>query len=244
MNADWILTFDDGPLPADITDLSAHPDGQALAPLKRIIEILGSHSDGPIPAVFFLRGPAFPWKPEPPRELFEQGVRMILDAGHFVGLHCHRHDPRLWWSWALRGSDIRRDLDRCVEYFTPMVGAAMTCFRPPYGQGGGAARRWADTNRIRYHLMDVDTQDWLHHPDNRILPLFRRNPSRHLAHMMRIIPLNMYYHMGPAANDVLLHVSFRTADHLTHIIECIVKTSESHGRRARFVVPPEYLAID
>ena len=68
--AEWILTFDDGPLPADVTTFDAadpRAKTKLLKPLKTILKKLREHLGGPIRAMFFLRGPAFPWpSPVPP----------------------------------------------------------------------------------------------------------------------------------------------------------------------------------
>src|SRR5262249_19207632 len=102
--AEWILTFDDGPLPGDWTSLDDGAD--PLGPLQGILDTLATHRAAPITAVFFLRGPAYPWNPPAPDSLIRQGVQRIEQAGHALALHCFRHDPDLWWGWPITSDDI------------------------------------------------------------------------------------------------------------------------------------------
>ncbi len=244
--AEWILTFDDGPLPADVTTYQPGDGDALLAPLRSILATLQTHQPHPIPAVFFLRGPAYPWKAgaRPPKGLFKRGVRMIVDAGHLPAIHCYSHDPDLWWNWWVRGGDIHHDLDRCVEYFGGMVPEPLRVFRPPYGQGGLAGWSWAVGHQIRHRRWDIDTEDWLHHPD--VAPILRRfaddqEAGAHLAHILQVLPARMWMHtMWPGANDFLLHVSRRTADHLPAIIDRIVDVTRAQNHEPQFVVPPSY----
>ncbi|MBI4716565.1 MAG: polysaccharide deacetylase family protein [Planctomycetes bacterium] len=245
--AEWIITFDDGPLPADITTLDNHPGEQSLDALRRILETLRTHPRGPIPAVFYLRGPAYPWPQRPPLSdtLFETGVRMMLDAGHYVGVHAHRHDPDLWWNWISRGSDIEKDLDTCVDYFAPKVGKPLTVFRPPYGQGGLPAMLWAKRNHIRYHWTDLDPQDYLHHPDAQPAPIFVNDAQGHLEYMLAALPIKMLDDLLVSSpRDVLFHVSVRTADHLRQVLDKICEVSLAFGKQPVFTVPDVYMQPD
>ena len=245
--AEWILTFDDGPLPSDITAYRQGQDERLLAPIKSIIETLANHLPEPVPAVFFLRGPGFPWKKgkKPPKKLFRQGVKIILEAGHHPAIHCYSHDPDLWWNWWLHGDKIHRDLDSCVSFFSGMVPDAMRVFRPPYGQGGLAGAAWAVENNVRHRRWDIDTDDWLHHPDVGIFlrRFVRKNQAgAHLKHIRNSLPLKMWIHtVWPGANDFLLHVSVRTAQNLPKILDSIVQVTRKQNHEPRFVVPDTYL---
>lgn len=241
-DAEWILTFDDGPLPSDVVSTEGLSEDELLAPLEAILKALNEHEDGPIPAVFYLRGPAYPWTTPPPKSVFERGIEFILNDGHRVALHCFRHDPNLWWGWLTRSAKIKEDLDRGLEYFEPITGK-LTAFRPPYGQGGIPAFDWAREHNIRHHLMDVDTKDWRHHPD----ALFRRwvdDPGGHLFHILNSLPSEMWFHtLWPGANDVLLHVSVRTAGFLPQIIDRISKSTRDLFHEPKYVVPDEYMVV-
>jgi len=246
--AEWILTFDDGPLPSDIVDYDAsdpNAGDELLAPLDSIVSKLRDHPAGPIPAVFFLRGPGYPWKPgrKPPKALFARGVRMILDAGHAVGIHCFKHDPELWWNWLFTAERIQRDLDRCVDYFSSMLPGRMTVFRPPYGQGGPPGVAWARRHRVRHRRWDMDTEDWLHHADAAdFARRFENDPDGHLRHIVDSLPVKMLVHtFWPGANDFLLHVSVRTASYLDRILDRICEVTRLQGHEPAFVVPRTYL---
>ncbi len=241
--AEWILTFDDGPLAADMVDATGLSDAELLTPLDQILETLATHPEGPIKAVFFVRGPAYPWPTPPPDSAFQKGIDRILDEGHFIGLHAYRHDPELWWNWLTRAPEITEDLDRCRAYFEPMVGADITVFRPPYGQGGIPAFDWAQENNVKYHLMDVDTEDWKHHPDGLNL-LWENDPVGHLDYMLHFLPSKMWFHtLSPGANDILFHVSERTAGFLDRLIERVSEATRLLGHEPKYVVPSEYVRI-
>ncbi len=248
--AEWIITFEDGPLRTDVEfdELDTPTDDEWLDPLRRILDTLEAYPDGPIPAVFFLRGPGYPWteNKRPSPSLFRQGVDMILASGrHHTAIHCFAHDPDLWWGWPLRGPEIREDLERCVEYFTPMLPKPMTAFRPPFGQGGPPGVAWANEKRIRHHRWDIDTDDWLHHPDAGLLRSFKDDPVGHLAHILRSLPSKMWLHaLWPGANDVLLHVSQRTADSLPKILDQMCEVTRRLNLEPKFVVPAEYVQIN
>ena len=239
-DAEWILTFDDGPLPADVVRAEGLSEDELLGPLRAILKALKEHPDGPMPAVFYLRGPAYPWNTPPPKSLFERGIAEILGAGHRLGIHCFKHDPTLWWGWAFRGAEIKEDLRLCREYFEPMSGP-LTVFRPPYGQGGIPAFDWAREHRIQYHRWDVDTKDWRHHPDA-LFGRWENDPGAHLIHILNSLPSEMWFHtMFSGANDILLHVSIRTARFLPQIIDGISKATRNLGRQPKYVVPDEYM---
>jgi peptidoglycan/xylan/chitin deacetylase (PgdA/CDA1 family) len=244
--AEWIVTFDDGPLPSDVTTWTRGRENDLLKPLRRILKVLREHPRGPIPSVFFLRGPAYPWgRNRPPDEVFRRGVRAIERDGHAVAVHCFSHNPDLWWNWLLTGSQIHRDLDRAVGYFQPMARSPLTTFRPPYGQGGLPGVTWAVLRRFKYHRWDVDSEDWLHHPDvDAFLRRFENDPQAHLRYILETLPLKMWIHtVWPGPNDVLLHVSERTAGCLDRIIDRVCEVTQAQGHRPQFVAPQSYLSV-
>jgi len=242
--AEWILTFDDGPLPGDQTTWTPGQEDALLEPLAAILDVLETHPAGPIPAVFYLRGKVYPWGADAPLDdVIRRGVDMIVQAGHPTALHCNSHNPDLWFGWLLRAPEIYSDLNAGVEYFTPMLPQPMTAFRPPYGQGGLAGTSWAVLHRFRWRTWDIDSEDWLHHPD--VSPLIRRyedDPDEHLEHILEALPVRMLWHtFWPGANDFLFHVSVRTASYLNTIIDGICTTTREFQHEPRFVVPPQYL---
>jgi hypothetical protein len=242
--AEWILTFDDGPLPGDVTTFTPGQEDKLLEPLAQILDTLKNHPDGPLPAVFYLRGKVYPWGANAPLDAtIQKGVDMIVQAGQHTALHCNSHDPDLWFNWLLRASEIFLDLDAGVRYFTPMLPQPMSAFRPPYGQGGLAGTSWANLNRFRWHSWDIDTEDWLHHPDaNPLIRDYIDDPPGHLQHILASLPVRMLWHtFWPGANDFLMHVSVRTADYLDKIIAGICTTTRDLQHEPRFVVPSQYL---
>lgn len=241
-NSEWVLTFDDGPLPADFTTQDGRSDAEMLQPLADILAVLRSHLSAPIPAVFFLRGPAYPWPTPPPSALMQSGLQMMERDGHFLGLHCYKHDPDMWWGWPLTANQIWADLDACLPYFAALTAQSLSCFRPPYGQGGLSALSWAIENRRRFHRWDVDSEDWLHHPDAGWLRQFVDDAAAHRAYILSTLPNKLVFHAHwPGANDVLLHVSERTAAALPDIIDCICETTRRERHEPVFVVPPGYV---
>ena len=245
-SAEWILTFDDGPLPADITTWTPGQEDDLLQPLRQMLTTLQTHPEGPIPAVFYLRGKVYPWGADAPLDdVIHRGLDLIgaADERHRAELHCNSHEPDLWWDWLFRADDIHRDLDDAVAYFTPMLPRPMTAFRPPYGQGGIPGRSWAADRHFRWHDWDLDSEDWLHHPD--ASPLIRQyvgDPAGHLKHILSILPFRIFWNLfAPDARDILMHVNTHTASYLDQIIDCICDTTRDLGHEPIFTVPDSYL---
>jgi peptidoglycan/xylan/chitin deacetylase (PgdA/CDA1 family) len=97
------LTFDDGP----------HPEGTPA-----ILEILARTA---VKATFFLVGEQVEQRPALARE--------IVDQGHVVALHGHRHRVQL----RLSAAAVEDDLRRGVEAIRAATGEAPVLHRPPYG---------------------------------------------------------------------------------------------------------------
>ena len=247
--AEWILTFDDGPLPADVTEYDANDpraDDKLLRPLEQILETLRSRRAGRIKAVFFLRGRGFPWKKRtpkpPPVEVFEDGVAMIVADGHRLGLHCYSHDPKIWRVPFESRTAINEDLKTGRRFFEEECGAGtLTTFRPPYGGGGSSAMKWAERKELVFHRWDIDPEDWLHHPDAGLFRRFERQGARHRKHVVDRLHLGAFVHaIFPNPNDFLFHVSKRTAKHLDAFLSAIENSTRSVGRDSKWVVPDSY----
>jgi peptidoglycan/xylan/chitin deacetylase (PgdA/CDA1 family) len=105
------LTFDDGP----------HAQGTPA-----VLEALARHG---ATATFFLVGEQVAKRPALARE--------IVDAGHEVAVHGHRHTLLL----RRRVHALSEDLDRAVAAIADATGVAPTLYRPPYGvfSSGGLA---------------------------------------------------------------------------------------------------------
>jgi peptidoglycan/xylan/chitin deacetylase (PgdA/CDA1 family) len=136
------VTFDDGP----------HPEATPA--------VLGVLARYGVSATFFLVGEQVERRPELARE--------ITDAGHTVGIHCHRHRDLL----CLRPHEIREDLARGEAAIEQATGERLRLYRPPYGRFALAALRYASRSRWRCLLWSLDSQDW--HPQATVSSIERR----------------------------------------------------------------------
>jgi peptidoglycan-N-acetylglucosamine deacetylase len=124
------LTFDDGP---------------HLRGTPAVLEILRRER---VHATFFLVGEQVLENPAIARE--------IVDAGHDVGLHCHRHRNLLRLAPQQVSEDIARAQD-CIELHT---GRSPELYRPPYGVLNAAALRLARARGWRTVLWSQWGRDW------------------------------------------------------------------------------------
>lgn len=246
--ANWILTFDDGPLPADKRNWN-NDEGELLAPLAGILQTLATFGPSPITAVFYLRGPQFPWidlgLPVPSDAIFEAGLRMIVDAGHAAAVHCYSHNPDLWRRIFPDKERLLADLDTAVEYFSQFGSPLSPAVRAPYGGFGDSVDRWvgkwAAQRGYAYHEWALDTADWLHHPDT-FPQLFVDEPRAHRDYIHLQLAIHAPAKIGSAArqSDVLMHVSERTDQHLSDYLQKLVDISKFWGARPAFEVPAAY----
>ena len=124
------LTFDDGP----------HAQGTPA--------VLEALARGGASATFFLVG--------------EQVVRLpalageIVDAGHEVAVHGHRHTLLL----RRRVAELADDLDRAVAAIVDATGVAPALYRPPYGVFSSGALAHVRTRGWRPLLWSRWGRDW------------------------------------------------------------------------------------
>lgn len=126
----YALTFDDGP----------HPKGTAA-----VLEVLGQAR---VRATFFLVGERVLLAPALARE--------IADAGHEIGLHCHRHRNLL----RLSPRQTRADIARAYEVIAEHTDRAPTLYRPPYGILNASALRLSRARAWRTLLWTHWGRDW------------------------------------------------------------------------------------
>jgi peptidoglycan/xylan/chitin deacetylase (PgdA/CDA1 family) len=136
------LTFDDGP-----DELWS---SRVLTTLKRCRAA----------ATFFMVGERVRENP--------QTVRSIIESGHEVQLHCHRH---------IRHSDlseieIERDTHLALAALAQM-GLRPSLWRTPWGVQTAATARVAERNRLRLVHWTIDTHDWRGDPGAEMLERVR-----------------------------------------------------------------------
>jgi peptidoglycan/xylan/chitin deacetylase (PgdA/CDA1 family) len=124
------LTFDDGP----------HPQGTPL-----VLEIL---REAGARATFFLVGEQVVRRPALAAE--------IVDAGHRVELHCHRHRNLL----RLTAGRFLDDAERARAAIEEASGQAIADHRPPYGIYSGSALRATRARGWRPVLWSKWGKDW------------------------------------------------------------------------------------
>jgi peptidoglycan/xylan/chitin deacetylase (PgdA/CDA1 family) len=122
------LTFDDGP----------HSEGTPA-----VLEALGD-----IRATFFLVGEQVERRP--------QLVARIVESGHDIGVHCHRHRNLL----RLAPRAVREDLTRAVGLIAEAAGREPVLYRPPYGILNKAALAEARDRGWRTLLWSRWGKDW------------------------------------------------------------------------------------
>lgn len=126
----YALTFDDGP----------HPEGTPA-----VLEILARAH---VRATFFLVGEQVLRDPALARE--------IVQAGHAVALHCHRHRNLA----RLSGRQTREDIARAHDVIVTHTGRSPELYRPPYGVLNTAALRLARARGWRTLMWSHWGRDW------------------------------------------------------------------------------------
>jgi peptidoglycan/xylan/chitin deacetylase (PgdA/CDA1 family) len=124
------LTFDDGP----------HPAGT-----PRVLDVLASHGAR---ATFFVIGEQVVRRPELVREIIEQG--------HAVQLHGHRHRLQL----RLTARELRDDIERGTAAIEDALGASPSRHRPPYGIYSSAGLEIVRTRELQPLLWARWGKDW------------------------------------------------------------------------------------
>lgn len=124
------LTFDDGP----------DPLGTAA-----VLAVLKDHD---VRATFFVVGERV--------EKYPQTVRAIVDDGHEVGVHGHRHRSAL----GLTPRAMSDELTRCVEAIVGCGAPYPLWFRPPYGSLSTASLLSARRLGLKPILWSAWGRDW------------------------------------------------------------------------------------
>ena len=124
------VTFDDGP----------HADGTPA-----VLEALARRGAR---ATFFLVGEQVERRPAL--------ARRIVDEGHEVAVHGHRHTLLL----RRRVRELAGDLDRCVAAIADATGIEPTLYRPPYGVFSSGALAHVRERGFRPLLWSTWGRDW------------------------------------------------------------------------------------
>lgn len=252
-----VLTFDDGPLAADVAhpELLAHPE-ESLLPLQEILDKLAQRNAR---AVFFVEGPRNDEADTLLADDFADALLRIHDAGHDLGYHCMRHESAIWANpLALPDDYFRKDADlsalqNYIDTVLAPTGVAQMdifspIFRPPFGGTGiGRFQGWlaATMRGWSYHGFRIDSIDWTRNinADEDILDnLPTTTEAEEVAFTLQHLHTGVWEHRNQRVIDVLLHVNHFTAAHLDEWMDQLKESFESaNGRTVLFDVPPCYL---
>jgi peptidoglycan/xylan/chitin deacetylase (PgdA/CDA1 family) len=248
-----VITFDDGPLPADVADPEIVPERETLlVPLEKILDTLNAHD---AQAVFYIKGPGTAKAGEILADIFFDGLNEIHSAGHIMGYHAYQHEPSIWGlplqDSFLRQRKMRKDLQSLASYVETVTKGEIKLaevFRQPYG-GDRVCRidGWtvATSMGLTYHGYDIDSFDWTENTDVnkeiiRDLPVITEED--HMNFIRKKFHEQAIRHADDAVVDVLFHVNHFTADHLGELIDLLREEFEhSTGRSVLFKVPKSYL---
>lgn len=254
-----VVTFDDGPLRADVSDPADTPtEAELLGPMESILATL---SEREIQAVFYVAGPGDSRDPDALQTIFGQGLIELHEAGHVLGYHAWRHGADVWLPGstdpAAAVDGMSADLDTLQSYIdVALTGSPYPqdkVFSPLFRQPYGGAVLWireglvaADRRSWTYHGFDIDSYDWILHPDS----LIPTAPSAADDLDIRTIVSEQLRASAERAGcpdvvDVLLHVNGTTAANLDFWLdELEMVLTESAGRAVQFGVPDSYLTED
>lgn len=82
-------------------------------------------------------------------------LRVAVEVGHEVQLHCHRHVRHT----QLSEPELRLDTEQALEALSH-AGIVPTLWRPPWGISTPASRRVASSFGLRLVGWSIDTHDW------------------------------------------------------------------------------------
>jgi peptidoglycan/xylan/chitin deacetylase (PgdA/CDA1 family) len=257
-NLTIVLTFDDGPLPADVADFQQAADRSSLlVPLNQILSVLEQKG---ATGVFYLKGPGTPEAGEAVKDLFTEAIDSLHQANQVMGYHAFNHNKTLWGRSTLfsdqKTEDMKNDLRQLKAYINqaaaPLGWAAgdvlTPVFRQPYG---GRIFGWTDGWKaaaqlgLTYHGYDIDSFDWTQNidagPD--IQSHFPAHTEvDHVAFVKEQIRKRADKFANAASVDILLHVNSFTATHLAEWIDELQTDFERvSGKTIIFAVPETYL---
>lgn len=253
-----VLTFDDGPLPADVARFDAPLDAAAaLAPLREILATLRRRQ---LPAVFFVQGPRATTAPRELLAVYSAALFEIHADGHRAGYHGFAPDPRVWIQPltppVFAAGVMSRDFDRLETYLDAALAPTglsrdavfAPLFRQPFGGAGvsrtagvlaAAARGWT------YRGFALDSTDWIVNADAplALLAVEELTVAAAAARVAQRLAQAAGRLRDRPVVDVLFHVNHLTAAHLDEWIDALVSAfAELDGQPPVFDVPACYLS--
>jgi peptidoglycan/xylan/chitin deacetylase (PgdA/CDA1 family) len=256
-----VLTFDDGPVAADVADPAASPDPCTL--LNPLHAILDKLQERDLRAVFYVKGTGNEADADVLSGIFADGILSIHRAGHVLGYHAYHHEAALWVRPPVPVSvvreEMREDLDRLEGFVDGVLGPTgfsretvfTPIFRQPFG-GGGIARlpamEAAHELGWTYHGFRIDSVDWTDNADTDPT-LFAHLPiateSDRVEYVRYRLREGAERNRERAVVDVLFHVNAFTAAHLDEWIDELDSAFEHQtGLPRTFGVPDDYLLED
>jgi hypothetical protein len=252
-----VLTFDDGPIAADVPIEDRKTAGESLLdPLRQILGTLERHG---VQAVFYVAAPN-------PNDgsltgTWTEGVLAAHQAGQILGYHAFQHDASFWIDpLAPRAtvraavladySDLQAFIDQALvptglmqnEVFSPI-------FRMPHGEGiDGPLDGPIIARKLGWtcHGYAIDSMDWTRNADlpqaigDRILAEAGGDPVALVEDRLR---QGARFLAERGSVDVLMHVNSLTAAHLDEWIGTLTAAFMAEGvDSVSLGVPSSYLA--
>lgn len=260
--ASIVLTFDDGPLAADVRHTADADPGALLAPLEGILGTLDRRG---IQAVFYISGPRPEGDARVLLPVYGAGLRMIAERGHRIGYHGYAHVADIWANpllppW-LNVLMMDADVDALVAYVDEALATAelrpshvmSPLFRQPYGGYGlttfsaqvlAASRGWI------YHGFHIDSVDWTDNLTadapivaNLATAQWADDPQAHAGYVVARLQAGAQRFGAGSMFDALFHVNHFTAERLDGWIDALSEgSSAATGASPRFEVPTCYLS--
>jgi peptidoglycan/xylan/chitin deacetylase (PgdA/CDA1 family) len=255
-----VLTFDDGPIGAEIADPESSPDPAVL--LSSLRQILDGLARQNARGVFYIEGPGSDAAADTLSGVFLEALTAIHDAGHVLGYHCFKHDYETWGAPiaapVFGRLAMHADLDRLVRFLDTTLEAGgfsqsdffLPIFRQPFGglavthvQAMLAAR---DRGWV-YHGYLVDSFDWITNAGTDpalVERLHIADEADHVRFVIDRLRQGIERNRERQVIDVLFHVNQFTAAHLDEFVAALQDEAASFsGRPVVFDVPDCYLQV-
>ncbi len=253
-----VLTFDDGPVSADVANPEEVADHESLlAPLDRI---LGKLQNRNATGVFYIKGPGTPEAEDALQDVFAHGILSIHQAGQIMGYHAYNHDDPIWKfpanTFCMNKEPMKEDLLRLKRFLGRIGGLEglaeddilTPVFRQPFGGtlvGIGTGAQAARELGLTYHAYWIDSFDWTGHADvdpSTVAHLPVATEADHVAFVRQRFRERAKCLTATPVIDVLLHVNSFTAAHLDEWMdELKTDFEEFTGKPVLFNVPETYL---